>query len=365
MTTQRNDAPEPQGGGSGVGTGERGARLEPSKLSGLLGAVQLGRFSGLGLIGLMLIIFAFWIPHTFFTATTFQSMASSQAITVMLALAVLLSLSVGAFDLSIAQNMGLGAVACLILMQDHVGTVLAIAIAIGICVTTGAANAALIAWLGIESIVATLGMQSVLLAVTEIISKDQYAGPGPSSFQSIASGQPFGVPVLIIYALALAVFIWYFAEHTPAGRRLHATGANREAARLAGINVTRYVAGSLIMGGLIAGVAGVLLAAQFGTVSPTIGPPYLLPTFSAVFLGATQVKPGRFNVGGLLVTVALLAIGSQGVQLGSNGASWVPDMFNGVALIIAVGLAVLVARRRAQRARQQTEAAHDVHQNVS
>lgn len=327
----------------------------PNNIAKHLGELRIGRFSGLLLIGAMLIAFAFWLPNEFYTATTFKSVSQNQAISIMLSLAILVCLSAGVFDLSIGQNLGFGTVICLLLIHDHHNPLLASVIAIVACLAVGAVNALLIVLVGIDSIIATLGTQSIVLALTEYLTNSQYAGPATAGFQKISSWQPFGIPVLVLYALAFAVIVWIVMEHTPLGRRIHATGANPEAARLVGIQTKRYMAGALLLAGLVAGVAGVLLGAQLGTVSPTIGPPYLLPTYATVFLGATQVKPGRFNVGGLLISVFLLAIGAEGLQLAS-GALWVPDMFNGVALIVAVSLTAISGRRRVKRASENVEA---------
>jgi ribose transport system permease protein len=123
---------------------------------------------------------------------------------------------------------------------------------------------------------------------------------------------------------------------------MYATGGNADAARLAGVRTDRVVFGTLVFTAVIAGIAGIVVTSRLGTGSPTIGPPYLLPAYAAAFLGSTQVKPGKFNVLGTLIAVFALATSVKGLQL-AGAADWLPDLFNGVALILAVGLSV---RRR-------------------
>jgi ribose transport system permease protein len=94
---------------------------------------------------------------------------------------------------------------------------------------------------------------------------------------------------------------------------------------------------------LLASCAGVLLASKLSTATPDLGPAYLLPAFAAAFLGTTQIKPGKFNVLGTLLAIFLLATGVKGLQL-AGAADWVTDLFNGLALIIAVGLSLWGAR---------------------
>ena len=143
----------------------------------------------------------------------------------------------------------------------------------------------------------------------------------------------------------LALIAWYLLEHAPFGRRLQATGAGPEAARLAGINTDRMVFAGLVASSLAATIGGILITSQIGSVSPTIGSGYLLPVFAAVFLGTTQIKVGRFNVWGTIVAIYLLATGVKGLQLG-GGEGWITDAFNGAALLLAVSLAVLGQRRQ-------------------
>ena len=116
------------------------------------------------------------------------------------------------------------------------------------------------------------------------------------------------------------------------------------------IKRTGFAAPGLIRGPLVQSVSsaichGVLLAAQQQIGNPSVGVDYLLPAFVAALLGSTAIKPGRPNAIGTVVAVATLAIGLSGIgQLGAE--FWVTPLFNGVTLLIAVGLAGYSARRR-------------------
>jgi ribose transport system permease protein len=147
-----------------------------------------------------------------------------------------------------------------------------------------------------------------------------------------------------VYALAVAVAMWFLLEHTATGRRLYATGFNPDAAKLAGVKVDRLRFISLVVSGSLAGAAGLVLASTIASGEPTAGTPYLLPAFAAAFLGATQLKHGRFNAGGTLIAVLLLGTGTTGLGL-ANAPQWSADMFVGVVLIAS--LAVTGLQRRA------------------
>jgi ribose transport system permease protein len=311
----------------------------------LIGKVKLAPYSGIVLLIGFVIYFSIRLPDTFPTRATITSIAGDQSITLVLALGLLVTLAVGQFDLSAAQNLGMSAVVCATLMTTHhMSPVVAVALTLLIGLAVGVVNAFLVAVIGVESLIATLGMSSVLLALAGLLSNYQFVGPVPDGFQNFANREVFGFPIVAGYALLLSIVVWYVLEHTPVGRRAYAVGANPEASRLAGVRTTWYVAGSLVVTALFATIAGILVTAKIGSVAPTLGPAYLLPSFAACFLATTQIKPGRFNVWGTVVALVLLATGVKGLQL-LGGKLWVTDMFNGLALIVAVSAAVLSAKR--------------------
>jgi len=321
----------------------------------ILGRLGIERFSGLYIWAGFILLFGLLIPHTFLTTTALTSVLSEQAVTGILAIGLLAPLAAGVFDLSAAQNLGFAAVASGWLMShEHLAPLAAAVVTLGAGGLVGALNGFFVTVVGVNSFITTLGMQSVLLAITEGIAKGQYFGPFGSGFSDVTSQSVIGIPIIFIYLLIVAVVVWYVLEHTPLGRRVHACGANTEAARLAGVPTQRYIFGSFVVCGMMASLAGILLASQLGSVSQTIGPSYLLPAFAAAFLGTTQLKPERFNVWGALIALYLLATGVEGLQL-LGAQLWVTDLFNGAALIAAVSVAVLSERRRAYSETQASE----------
>jgi ribose transport system permease protein len=314
-----------------------------------LPGLQMSKLSGVYLWIVAVIVFSIAAPSTFATADTARSIASQESIVAIVSIGALIPLACGLFDISVAQMLGASAVLCGTLMtKGHMSPALAIFLTLVFGVGVGAINGVLVAGFGVESIVATLGMSSVLLALTEALSKYQFVGPFRSSFDGIANGTVVGIPTVALYAVGVGVIAWYVLDHTPIGRRTYATGSSTDAARLVGIRVKRYEFGSLVAAALLASFAGIVLAAQVSEVGPTVGPPYLLAAFAACFLSRTQIKPGRFNVGGTFVALVLLGTGVEGLQL-IGGPLWITDLFNGVALLVAVCGAILSSRWRANR----------------
>ncbi len=321
--------------------------------------VNLGfdRFSGLYLWALFILVFGVWRPSLFLTSATLHSVASAQAVTAMLAIAVLIPIAAGVYDLSIGATINLSTIVVVWLQTlKHWNMWPAIGVAILASVLVGIVNGFVVVKLQVNSFIATLGMGTVITAVQDIVSgQNQPLPPTSSAWSSLTQRSVGGFEIIVIYLLIMAVIVWWAMDHTPAGRYLFAIGGNPEAARLAGVDVGRYTWLSLIASSTICGVAGVFYASQTGP-SLTFGEALLLPAFAAVFLGSTQLKPGRFNLWGTLIAIYVLATGVKGLQL-VTGVQWLNDMFNGVALIGAVSFAIWRQRVSAGRAAAERTAA--------
>ena len=302
-------------------------------------AVSFRNIGAIYLFVVMFIVFAIWVPSTFLTSGTWRSLISDQAITCLAAVGLVPALAAGVFELAVGAEVGLGAILVAWLIVDrHMGVPEAIVVTLLAGVVVGVINWALIMRARIPSFIATLGMQSVLLAVIAWVSGSQQILNLPRGFQSIANDQLFGLQYPVYIMLAVAVAVWYVLERTPAGRRVYATGADPDAAALAGVRVSRVILWAAIACAVIAGLAGLLESSQLATGDPTIGPGYLLPAIAAVFLGSTQFRGGRMNVWGTVLAAYVLATGVKGLQL-AGLPIWIPDLFDGLALIAAVGMA--------------------------
>jgi len=298
------------------------------------------RFSGLYLWALFIIVFGLWVPSSFLTTSTLHSVAAQQAVTGMIGLAVLIPLAAGLYDLSVGATANVSGILTIVLMNNHhwaVGP--AIVAGIAIAVAIGFTNSFIVVKLGVNSFIATLGMGSVLAALQVIISSNsQPIPPSSTAWNNLTQTSVGGFQIVVLYLIILAFLLWWLTAHTPVGRYLYAIGGSNEAARLSGVRIERYTTFALVASATVSGLAGVLFSSLNGP-SLDFGSTLLLPAFAAAFLGSTQLIPGRFNVWGTLLAIYVLATGVQGLQLVS-GASWLSDMFNGVALIIAVALSI-------------------------
>ncbi|MFB7176760.1 ABC transporter permease [Streptomyces sp. NPDC056257] len=322
----------------------------PRPLLGHLRGHLVGGYGLLALAVLLFLVFSLTLPDTFPTRDNISSILSNQSIPALLALGATVPIAAGKFDLSIGYGLGLAHVLVmqLIVNEGWPWPLACLVVVLGGAVS-GAVNGLIVEFGRIDSFIATLGTGSIMYAFTGWITDGGRIVPGPdglpAAFTGLYDSRFLGLPVPAFYVLALTAVLWVALERLPLGRYLYVIGSNPRAAGIVGIPTHRYSVYAFTASGLIVGCAGVLLAAQQQTGNPSVGLEYLLPAFVGALLGATTIKPGRANVLGTVVAVAVLAIGLAGIgQLGAQ--FWATPLFNGGTLLIAVGLAGYSARRR-------------------
>jgi len=297
------------------------------------------RYSGLYGIAILIVIFSLTQPGVFPTSVTFRLVLEDQSIGGLLALAALIPLAAGSIDLAFAYIAGLSMVVMAWLnINTGIPTILCALIAMVCAVAFGALSGLIIVFFDIDSLIVTLGTGTVALGVTELITGGSVLPVQlPNTFNDLGQGLIGPVPVLAVILFGVAACMYVWLEHTPAGRRLLATGNNRNAARAAGIKVAKIQFLSLVASSVISGFTGILLLCQIGSATDTTASAYLLPAIAALFLGTTQVI-NRVNVAGTIVAVYLLGVGIKGLEL-AGAAPWVQEFFDGLVLLIAVILA--------------------------
>jgi len=326
-----------------IATVTEGTRTAPTSSSSWRRILSFRNVSAVYIFVIIFALFAIITPKTFLSPGTWVLLLDEQTITVLAALAVLIPLNVAVFNLAIGAEVGFAVILVAVLQVNlQLPWPLAVILALACGALIGTISGLIITRLKIDSFIATLGMSSLLTAGLVLLSgQRQVLGLGDGFREFATGGIPLGGtfkitwPVLIM--LAVAFLLWYVMEKTPLGRRMYAAGFNPDGARLSGVNVARLQIGALVAGGMVAALAGTLLASRINAGDPTVGPNLLLPALTAVFLGSTQFKGGRFNVWGTVVSVYVLAVGVKGLQL-LGATDWVENAFNGLALLGAVAL---------------------------
>jgi ribose transport system permease protein len=294
---------------------------------------------------LLVLVFAALRPSTFFTLGNAQTIFGSQSTLGFVSLAVLFPLLVGEFDLSIGANLGL-VTSAVAVFNVRLGLPIAVAVLLSLAIggIVGAVNGFFVVAVGVDGIITTLAVGTLATGITYAITNYVTLSGISTALVSVTSNRLLGVPYSFYYGIIAAGVIWYVLRYTPLGQYLLFVGRSRDVARLSGLNVQGIRFGSFVVAGLFAGLAGVVLAGTVGSADPTVGTTFLLPAYSAAFLGATTITPGRFNPIGTLVAVYFLVTGITGLQI-LGLSDWVQQVFYGISLLFAVTVSVLARRR--------------------
>lgn len=334
---------------AGAGAAAPSARMNMLAQKTTRGARILDGASKYGVLWFLLLLvvaFSVWQPTRFATVNNATNILSDQAVPIILALAVLFPLAAGEFDLSVGANLGFAAIITADLSGKGVPIVFVFLIAVGIGALIGGMNAFFIVKIGVNAFIATLAAGTILAGAVLFVTNGSVLFEGiPTDLLVIAQTTFLGLPLTVWIALLLAFLVWYLIEFTPFGRYVRATGSGREAARLSGVKTGPMLASTFIIAGAIAGLGGFLQTARIGSANPSSGPEFLLPAYAAAFLGATVIQRGLFNVWGTIAGALVLAVGISGLTL-AGAPFWLPNVFNGAALLVAVSLSVLSARKR-------------------
>lgn len=340
MTVQDEQATSLEQASPGAGDGAAGNTRRPRPSSAFW-----SRYALIAVWVGLAVIYSVLMPTTFMTTSTLQAIFGSQSALLLLALAALSTFVAGEFDLSFASVMGLAATLVPVLTTLHgVPVAASCAIALATAFVCGLVNVLFVVVLEVPSLIVTLGTASLYLGLAQLVASSTIVSISDATFSDIVLYRILGLPLSFYYGLVACLVFGYVLAYTPLGRHVLIVGANRDVARLAGINVSLIRAGSYLVASTLAGVAGIVLVASVGGFDPVGSSVYLLPSLAAVFLGTAVVLPGQFNPLGTFVGIYFLATGIIGLQLlGFSG--WVQDVFYGAGLVLAVSVAAVVRRR--------------------
>lgn len=303
------------------------------------------RYAVLIILCLVVAVFSVLEPTTFATKTNFTSILQEQSVLACLCLGLLFPLAVGEFDLSVGYVLGFTAVEGAALGgKAHLGGVPVILIVLATGALIGVVNGVLVSRFKVHSLIATLGTGFGVSALTVGVSGSQTLFAGiPPVIGTITNTAILSLQSSVWLVLALSVIVYLILVHTPFGRQIYAVGGSERVARLAGIRTNAIKISAFTLAGFFSAVSGLMQLGESGSGNPSFGVNLLLPAFAAIFLGATTVRPGYFNVWGTIVAILLLAGGFAGLNL-DGVPLWVEPLFDGVVLLVAVLLARSEAR---------------------
>ncbi len=259
-------------------------------------------------------------------------------------------------DLSVGSVLGITAFLTGVLFADHhVAIPVAFAAGIAFGAFFGALNGAMVSLARVPSLVITLGTLYVIRGIDFVWAKGRQinAADMPDGFLKLGGSTVLGVPVLALITLAVLVAVGTVMRSARMGRELYAIGSNPDAATLAGIRVGRRVLGAFVVSGALAGLAGVLYAARFGTLDANAGTGQELAVVAAVVVGGVAIFGGSGSVYGAALGALLLACIKSALVILKVNQFW-EQAIDGALLLVAIGLDRLLALRVAALLRKRS-----------
>jgi ribose transport system permease protein len=278
----------------------------------------------------------------FLSAENFRTQAVQVAPVLIVALGMALAIGSEGVDLSVGSVMALSTS----LLSLYLGYGLWIALIVAVIggAAIGMANGSLIAFIGVQPIVATLALMVAGRGLA-LVLLPQLKDVRDPSMASLGSGDVLGIPYLVLIAAALALLVAFVVRRTTFGRQLLAIGDSRPAARLAGLPVRRVLILVYVCSGALAAIAGVLATARLTASDPTsLGNLMELSAITAVVVGGTPLSGGRIRIGGTVAGAVLIQLLTATLIKHDLPPSWTQ-----IAQAVVIILAVYAARERGKR----------------
>jgi rhamnose transport system permease protein len=328
---------------------------------GLAERVFRARESGIVVVLAIFVAVTALVQHRFLNVANIQFVLVDTTVFALLAVGETMVVLTRNVDLSIGSVVGLSAYLSTSLFGDHPGIPIVVAFlaGLGIGLACGVANGIMVAAGQVPSLVVTLATLYIIRGIVILIvgGREVVAASLPGAFLDIPKATAGGIPVVAIVVAAVVGIAAYYLRTFRSGRDLYAIGSNPPAARLAGIPVRRRVFATFAVSGAIAGLAGVLWGAQYGTINSSAGTGYELQVVSAVVVGGVAIFGGSGSVIGAALGALLLATISSALYVLGISPFWDQAIW-GLLLIVAIALDKAISGRltsalRLQRTRHE------------
>lgn len=282
----------------------------------------------------LFIVLAIWSP-AFRNPQNLMNLLQQNAVNGIIACGMTLMMISGGFDLSVGANAALsGMVAAALFLKfdipvGMIGGLLA-------SCAVGLVNGLLIAKVGINPFVTTLGTQIITRGLIFVSTNAKPIYGLPMSYMTVGLGKIGPFPVATTLFVLVAVITHIVLKHTPFGQYVLSVGGNEEAARLSGINVSKVKTSVFTIGGALAGLGGLILLGQTITGQPQAATGYELNAIAAVVVGGTSLSGGQGTITGTVVGVLLMGMIANALNLLNVSPYWQPAV-TGLIILLAVG----------------------------
>jgi ribose transport system permease protein len=297
------------------------------------------------MLGLALLVFAaLSLASPFFLqANNLLNLLDQSVVTGIVAAGMTFVILTGGIDLSVGSVLGVTAVIMGLTIR-HYGIAAGVGAALVSGGIAGLFSGVLVARFGLPSFVVTLGVMAIGRSLAYIFSGQNSISDLPAAMSDLVYTPILGVPSNVASLIAIYVLTWLYLGFTRGGRTIYAIGSNREAARIAGLNVLGYSILPYVISGVFSAIAGVLMSAQILSVDPLAGTGLELDAIAAVVIGGASLAGGRGSMIGTLIGVLIMVMIRNGLNLLGVSPFWQGSAI-GVIIIAAVLIERLVSAR--------------------
>lgn len=310
----------------------------PSIARRVIDAVGVQNLSLLFALAVLVAVIGINYP-SFFSVANYQVIGKAVSVIGVLAVMQTMVIILSGLDISVGSAAGVGSVvSAMVFTSTGSNAGLGILAALGVGIVLGLVNGCIIVYGRVNPVVATLATLAAYKGIAQLLSDGRAQGYTGSNdlFVFIARGSIVGIPTLIWIFALVAAAAHVVLRYTDIGRNIYAIGGNDVAARLAGININRYIVGVYAVTGLVAALAGIMITARTGSGQPVSGSEGLeLQAVTAAALGGCALQGGRGAIAGTVLAVILLGVLDNGITLFGVNPFW-QNVARGSLLVIAV-----------------------------
>ncbi|AXT36266.1 ABC transporter permease [Phaeobacter sp. LSS9] len=296
------------------------------------------------LIAAIIIVMSNVNPY-FLSFSNFRAVAVGMAPTAIIVIGMAILLASGGFDLSVGSVMALSSTVVAMLLLTGMPIPAAVVCGLVLGGIVGVVNGVLVTGLGINPLIATLGTMSIARGIALVLTEGFSVSSLPTSFAWIGKAEFGGLPVIVLFTVLLVVLFDLAVRHTRFFRQVYFIGANENAAMLSGIHVTRVRIILYALTGVLAALAGVLLASRLMSGTPTAGNGIELQVLAAAVIGGASLRGGEGTILGAFLGVVFVALINNTMTMLAVSIYWQMIVIGGV-LVTAVALDMLIRSKR-------------------
>lgn len=297
--------------------------------------VWLSTLSRLATILILLVVLSLVSP-AFLSVQNLVNILRQASLLFLLASGLTIVILTAGIDLSIGSVLAFSAsVAANFIQQGWIWAGSIVGLVIG--AACGLLNGLMVAVVGLPPFIATYGMLWIAAGFAQVFMKGEIISGFPPGFRFLGAGHLTGIPVPILVMIVVLAVCLFTLRRTNLGRYVYIIGANREAARLSGINIRGNLLLVYSLSGLISAFAGLVYISRINAVESTIGEPLLLPAIAAVCIGGTSLFGGEGGIGGTMVGALIMTLVTNGMNLLNVSPYW-QSFVMGAIVVLAVAV---------------------------